>query len=414
MAYDNKGRWVPSEDINWSQDTQALREQLTETGLDWRHEGRDAFRTTAWRELDEAERLSVLQTYDNWYDTNDFREVNLADEDWGLDIERNVSYNMDQTWNAQNFFHQMTGGNFKEITIGKDMRKRTVTKDAEGNVIDIHYGKKKGEGKVGIAGDKHSYEWGHLTNPYKYSDKVRGTFLGEVRGSDGELISTTYQVRENPLDWKHYTNDDLYRATIDELLEKDYMMFMGPGSDFDNATQVRAATQEIQSWITEHYDKAREEGRDGASAEAEWVKDRELQIRRAKQHNVRYPEGRNTRGYQHNQQVAIRKYQPWNKFDPETGTRTTINTQTGEIRDTFKHKLVPEPTRMTIVGNKLDQNVDEGIFYSPTLGVEQQIKDSMMATPPPIPKPTNLSIRKVTPTRPANIPTNWKMKGDVK
>ena len=416
MAYDERGRWIPSEDINWNQDRQSLREQLTATGLDWRHEGAYAFRTNDWGELSESQRLGVLQVYDSWYDTDVNRNINLADEDWGLDIERNISYNMDQAWSAQNFFHQMTGGNFKEITIGKDIEKKIVTKDRHGNVINIQYGS-KGEGGVQVGGgskETTGWDWSAISNPYKYKDKVRGTLLGEVRDSDGQHISTTYQVRENPMDWKTYTNDELYRATIDELLEKDYYMFMGPGSDFDNATQVRAASKEIQSWVREHYDKAIEEGRDGASAEAEWEKDKALQIRRGQLHNVRYPEGRNTRGYEHNQQVTIRKYQPWNKFDPETGTRTKVNPITGEIRDTFKHKIVPEPTRMTIVGNKLDQNTDEGIFYSPTMGMEKQITDSMIAEPPPIPKPTNLTIRKVTPTRPANIPTNWKMKGDVK
>jgi hypothetical protein len=416
MAYDERGRWIPSEDIDWSltepDDLANLRTELTKSGLDWRHEGKYAFRTNDWGELSESQRLGVLQAYDHWYDTDVDRNINLADEDWGLDIERNVSYNMDEAWSAQNFFHQMTGGNFQEITIGKDIRKTIVTKDRHGNVIDIQYGD-KGEGRVGIAGDKHSYEWGHLTNPYKYSEKVRGTFLGEVRTADGEHISTTYQVRENPMDWKAYTNDELYRATMDELLEKDYMMFMGPGSDFDNARQVRAASKEIQSWVDKHYKKAHEEGRDGASAEAEWEKDRALQIARAKVHNVRYPEGKNTRGYQHNQQVQIRKYQPWNKFDPETGTRTKINPVTGEIRDTFKHKLVPQPTRMTIVGDKLEQNLDEGIFYSPTFGSEQEITDSMLREPSDIPKP-NLSIRKVTPERPANVDAGWKLKGDVK
>ena len=289
-------------------------------------------------------------------------------------------------------------------------KKKIVTKDRDGNVIDIKYGG-KGEGRVGIAGDKHSYEWGHLTNPYKYSEKVRGTFLGEQRTADGEHISTTYQVRENPMDWKAYTNDELYRATMDELLEKDYMMFMGPGSDFDNARQVRAASKEIQSWVNEHYDKAREEGRDGASAEAEWQKDKALQIARAKIHNVRYPEGKNTRGYQHNQQVQIRKYQPWNKFDPDTGTRTKVNPVTGEVRDSFTHKPVTEPTRMMLTGDVNQQDVDEGIFYSPTVALQDKIENSMLEKPPKIAKP-NLTIRSIgTPKRTENVPSDWAMKG---
>ena len=57
--------------------------------------------------------------------------------------------------------------------------------------------------------------------------------------------------------------------------------------------------------------------------------------------------------------------------------------------------------------------MDEGIFYSPTMGLEQEITDSMLAKPPDIPKP-NLSIRKVTPAKPANVDAGWKLKGDVK
>ena len=414
MAYDERGRWIPSEDINWSQDRQALREQLTETGLDWRHEGRYAFRTNDWGELSESQRLGVLQAYDSWYDTDVNRNINLADEDWGLDIERNISYNMDQAWSAQNFFHQMTGGNFKEITIGKDLEKKIVTKDRHGNVINIQYGS-KGEGGVQVGGgskETTGWDWSAISNPYKYKDKVRHTVVGEKVDAAGDTWTQIIK-REHPMDWKNYTNDELYRATIDELLENDYMMFMGPGSDFDNATQVRAATKEIKSWVNEAYIKAHELGKDGAWAEAEWESKKALQIQQARVHNVRYPEGKNTRGFLHNQQVAIRKYQPWNKFDPETGTRTKVNPVTGEVRDTFKHKLVPEPTRMTIVGDKLNQNLDEGVFYSPTMGLEKEITDSMLAKPPDIPKP-NLSIRGVTPERPANIDSGWKLKGDTK
>ena len=144
--------------------------------------------------------------------------------------------------------------------------------------------------------------------------------ISEERADDGSHISTTYTVREYPLDWANYTNDELYRSAIDEVLEEDYNMFMGSGADYDNAKQVRAASKEIQSWVNEAYDKARELGKDGAWAEAEWQKEKALQIQRPRIHNVRYPEGKNTRGFQHNQQVMIRKYKPFQKFDEETGT----------------------------------------------------------------------------------------------
>ena len=371
MAYDNKGRWVPSEDIDWSQGRQDLRMELHKAGLDWRHEGAYAFRTDAWGQMSESQRLETLQAYDSWYDQGG--QLALEDEAWGIDIERGITYN--DTWDAQTAFHNLSGGDAKHVWL-------------KGSQDDIQ-------------------------NPDNYRDKVRDTVVGTREDESGQKWTQVIQ-REFPMDWKNYTNDELYRATIDELLEKDYMMFMGEGADFDNATQVRSASKEIQSWVNEAYDKARELGKDGAWAEAEWQKEKALQIQRARVHNVRYPEGKNTRGFLHNQQVQIRKYQPWNKFDPETGERTKLNPLTGEVRDTFKHKQAPEPTRMTIVGNKLDQNVDEGIFYSPTFGAEEQITASLMEKPPDIPKPTSLSIRKVTPERGKNIPANWKLKGDVK
>jgi hypothetical protein len=373
MAYDQHGRWVPSEDINWDltpENRDALRLELTATGLDWRHEGKYAFRTSQWGQMSESQRLGVLQHYDSWYDEGG--QIDLEDEAWGLDIEREVTYN--SSWDAQTAFHELSGGTGTYEWIQK-------TKD-------------------------------QLQNPENYRDKVRHTIVGSRVDEEGKEWTQIIK-REYPMNWREYTNDELYRATIDELLEQDYMMFMGPGSDFDNATQVRAATKEIKSWINEAYTKAHELGKDGAWAEAEWNKYKALQIQQARVHNVRYPEGRNTRGFQHNQQVAIRRYQPWNKFDPETGTRTKLNPLTGEIRDTFKHKQVPEPTRMSIVGNRLDQNIDEGIFYSSTFGLEQEITDSMLEKPPSIPRP-NLSIRGVTPERPDTIDADWKLKGETK
>ena len=105
---------------------------------------------------------------------------------------------------------------------------------------------------------------------------------------------------------------------------------------------------------------------------------------------------------------------PLNNFVAENGSSTKLNPLRGEVRYTFKHNPETETTRMNFVVNKLDQNVDEGIFYSPTFGVEEKITASLMEKPPDIPKPTSLSIRKVTPERPANVDAGWKLKGDVK
>ena len=377
MAYDNKGRWVPSEDINWTRDTedqrQALRMELTRSGLDWRHQGKYAFRTDIWggtdtmRGLTEEQRFEVLQQYDTWYDRGG--QLALNDERWGLDIERGITYDQASTWSTQEKFHNLTGGDI-------------VTKTSDKS-------------------------FGDLINPEKYRDKVRGAkFVSEKDGV------TTYQVREYPLDWADYTHDELYRAAIDEVLEDDYDMFMGPGADYDNAKQVRAASKEIQSWVNKHYKKAREEGRDGAWAEAEWQAYKAKQIAQGKLYNARYPEGRNTRGFQHNQQVMIRKYKPFQKFDEETGTMSRYHPITGELRSEVTYQAPPLPARMTITGNKAEEDVDAGHYYSPTFGYEQQITDSMMAEPPDIDKP-NISIRGLASRKPDNI-SHWQETGRIK
>ena len=377
MAYDEHGRWVPDgEAIDWQQDRADLRLDLTERGLDWRHEGKYAFRTDAWGQMSESQRLDTLQAYDSWYDEGG--QLALNDEAWGLDIERGLTYN--NTWDAQTAFHELTGGWARHVEV-KNTRES-------------------------------------LENPEHKKDKLRHTIVGTRTDAQGHEY-TTYIERQHPMDWKNYSTDELYRATIDELMEdpKMYNMFIGPGDDFNNAVQVREANKELQSWVNDAYSKAVELGKDGEWAENELDAEMALQIARGKLTNARYPEGRKAGGAVggplYNQQIAIRRYSPWNTFDPETGTRTKTNPITGEIRDTFKHKLVPQPTRMTIVGDKLEQNRDEGIFYSSTMGLEQEITDSMLGEPPDIPKP-NLSIRKVTPTRPANVDANWKLKGDVK
>ena len=376
MAYDNKGRWVPSEDLTWTRTTeaqkQALRTDLSKAGLDWRHAGKYAFRTDAWKGMTEGERFDVLQQYDTWYDKGG--QLALQDEAWGLDIERGITYDTAKTWSTQEKFHNLTGGNLVKV----------YTDKTPAEII-----------KAGID---------------KYKNKERGEIIGQVQ-KDGKT-QTLIHRRQYPMDWADYTHDELYRAAIDEVLEKDYDMFMGSGADYDNAKQVRAANKEIQSWVQKHYTKAAEEGKDGAWAEKEWEADKAKQIAQGKIHNQRYPEGRNTRGFQHNQQVMIRKYKPFQKFDEETGTMSRYHPLTGELRSETTYSAPPPPTRMTITGDKTKEDVDAGHYYSPTFGYEDEITDSMMQEPPDIAKPT-LSIRKMTARLPDNI-KNWKQTGTVK
>ena len=384
MAYDTKGRWVPSEDLTWSTSTEKekadLRLKLTETGLDWRHQGKYAFRTDAWGAMTEGERFDVLQQYDTWYDKGG--QLALNDEAWGLDIERGITYNEASTWSAQEKFHNLTGGDAWHYEVEK-------TKD-------------------------------ELQNPYKYKDKVRDTIVGtrEEHEYDDEgnikdtKTFTTLIGREYPMDWANYSHDDLYRAAIDELLETDYDMFMGSGADFDTAKQVRAATGEIKSWADHHYNEARRLGKDGAWAEAQLQADIELQIQRGKIYNNRYPEGRNTRGFLHNQQVQIRKYKQFQKFDEETGTVSRYHPLTGELREEHTYQPPAPPVRMTITGDRTLENVDAGRYYSPTVGFEQKITDSLADEPDPIDKPT-IKIRNLESRKPDNI-KGWKETGVVK
>ena len=333
MGYDTSGRWVPDGDaINWQQDRESLRHDLTARGLDWRHEGQYAFRTDEWGAMSETQRLGVLQVYDQWYDSG--TKTELSDEAWGIDMQRD--------WSEQG-----------------DERSRAVT----------------------------------------YNDNW------SAQEAFNLLTNST-----RPIDWKDYTNYELHRATIDELLTKDRDMFMGPGDDFSNAKQIRASNDEIKSWVDKHYDAAREEGRDGASAETEYQKYKKWQIDTGNLNNKRYKPGKNTRGPDYNQQVQIRKYKHWREFDEDTGTRITRNFLTGEVRDAHTYKAAPEPTRMTITGNKSASNIDEGVFYSSTVVAAENITKNLARTPDPISKP-NLTIRKVTVKKPANIDAGWKLKG---
>ena len=268
MPYDKETkRWVPDEDLTWTRDTeaqkQALRMELTAAGLDWRHQGKYAFRTNAWGAMTEGERFDVLQQYDTWYDKGG--QLALNDQAWGLDVERGITYDDAKTWSTQEKFHRLTGGDDVRYTVGKDIvmqRERQVG----GKTITEYSGDgkswrssskglSKGGGKVGIAGDKFGWDWISLTNPYKYSDKIRGTLVGEAKDAEGKHVSTTYTVREYPMDWANYTHDDLYRAAIDELMEEHPTMFIGSGDDFTTAKQVRAASKEIQSWVQEVWDQ---------------------------------------------------------------------------------------------------------------------------------------------------------------
>ena len=235
----------------------------------------------------------------------------------------------------------------------------------------------------------------HNTNDIGYGTKVIALGDMGVHNEDFDLLT------------EEFVND-----IIDEVLEENYDMFMGPGADFDNATQVRAASKEIQGWVNEHYKKAHEEGKDGAWAEAEWEADKAKQMALSRIYNKRYPEGRNTRGFQHNQQVMIRKYKPFQKFDEETGTMSRYHPITGELRSEVTYQAPPPPTRMTITGNKTEEDVDAGHYYSPTFGYEDKITDSMMAEPPDVAKP-NISIRGLTPRKPDNI-SGWQETGKTK
>ena len=81
------------------------------------------------------------------------------------------------------------------------------------------------------------------------------------------------------------------------------------------------------------------------------------------------------------------------------------------MRDSHKYKAAPEPTRMTITGNKSAAKIDEGIFYSSTIGAAENITKNLARTPDPIGKPKSLTIRKVTVKKPSNIDASWKLKG---
>tara|TARA_R100000152_G_C6777317_1_gene207111 strand:+ start:55 stop:1146 length:1092 start_codon:yes stop_codon:yes gene_type:complete len=355
MSYDRHGRWVPDgEAINWAANRVDLRKDLIERGLDWRDEGAYAYRTKAWEQMTEDQRLDVLERYDTWYDAGDV--LALDSTSWGLDLERGITYSSFEGWNAQQAFHDLSGGDSTSKWI------QTSGGSFWRSVSGIDY--------------KHDPNY-------------------EAIAQEGD--KTLFTAREFPMDWKSYSEDDLYRATIDELIEKDYTLFLGPGDNFTNARQVRAATSEIQSWVNDVYRKAHEEGKTIEEADAEWERYIANQKLDASIHNR--PDHNK---FHHETRAQLQKFQPWNRFDPETGTTTKLNPLTGEVRDTFKHKSPAEPTRMTITGNATSENIDAGIFYSPTLNQEQELTDTLLDKPADVTKykPT---IREYTPTKPGNL-----------
>ena len=427
MAYEN-GRWIPSEDINWKRDTeaekQALRLDLQSTGLNWWDHGSDAFRTDIWGDLNEEQRFQVLEQYETAYDTDPSL---VHDMNWGIDLERGLSYNQEthditrdkqefktekgtythvkgktiegDTWDALAAFNAMTGG-------------KTVYNPYQGEYDDEADKIFTGEVKVG---DKPRKDWEAHTSPDYVRHRKFGTLLKEHTNDDGDVVGVQWQNRDHAMDWSDYSEDPLYRAAIDELMEDHPTMFIGSGDDFTTAKQVRAASKEIQSWVQEVWDRY-EPGTDAQVIDDAVKAELELQMKRGEITNRRYPYGRNTRGFEYNQAVAIKKYKPWNEFDPDSGTVTKINPVTGEIRDSYQVEAAPPPVRFTVTDNTDEVNHEKGIYYSRTKGLQQKITDSMHPKPPAIPKPTSLTIRTVANDqglvkRPANIPTEWRVGG---
>lgn len=422
MAYDKYGRWVPSEDITWTknEDGSYMRgtiQQLVNAGLDWSDEGSNVFRTKAWGEMDETARLDVLQHYDTWYDngsagggnyTEEERDgetvripnhsgyiddngvpkpsasawaFDLEDANWGLDIERGQSYN--SKWSAQEAFHVLTGGGFKIVTSDKS--------------------------KADLVLQAHS------------KDNVRDHFLRSDYDFTTGKYDTAWIHRDYKMDWKHYSTDELYRATIDEMREADPSSFFSAGWDFMNAKQVRNATSVIQGWVDDIQKEADDNGYD-----SDWVQNQiqatfHEQIQSGRIINKRLPvdskdkHGGAVSGPEANQQrrINLEGWNTWHKFDPVTGTSTTLHPRTGDIRDTFTHAPPAAPTRMTVTGDKTVANIDEGIYFSNTIDSEQNITDSLQQKPDD-PLPPTLTIRKVNVRKPANVDPSWKMKGNLK
>jgi len=428
MAYEN-GRWIPSEDINWKRDTeaekQALRLELQSTGLNWWDHGRDAFRTDIWGDLNEEQRFQVLEQYETAYDTD---PSIVHDMNWGIDLERGLSYNQStheiarrtQTiktehdtwdhvkgskdvgdtkgnqWDALEAFRAMTGGD-----VVYNRYQGEINQDKEGYF------------EHDVSGGKRDWE-SHVTAG-KVRERKFGTLVHERTNEDGDVTGVRWKNRDHEMDWSSYSEDPLYRAAIDELIEDHPTMFVGPGDDFTTGQQVRAASKEIQSWVQEVWDRF-EPGTDAKVIDDAVAAELELQMKRGEITNKRYPYGEESRGFQYNQAVAIKKYKPWNEFDPDSGTVTKLNPVTGEIRDSYKVEAAPPPVRFTVTDNPDEVNHEKGIYYSRTKGLQQKITDSMHEKPPAIPKPTSLTIRTVANDqglvkRPANIPTEWRVGG---
>jgi len=97
MPYDRHGRWVPPDDAegdwaDWDRmstnDFQSLIEsgQLEGVGLADMNAVRSRFNTNDWRQLNDNQKLGVLQEYQYYYGY--MSESTRFDDQWGLDLER--------------------------------------------------------------------------------------------------------------------------------------------------------------------------------------------------------------------------------------------------------------------------------------------------------------------------------------
>ena len=175
----------------------------------------------------------------------------------------------------------------------------------------------------------------------------------------------------------------MYRGVIDDVMEKHENLYGNPlfkniHDEIDNATEIRALNDIVRTWQNEK-----------GHGTNELIEHLEMQTVEGINRNI--PES-NRENWQRNQDAELEKWNAWYTFDPETGTAQNKDILTGEGLDEFTYEIPAWPDQMSLTNDKDAEDKQAGIYYSSTMGREQEITDSLSPRPSEPQPPAQLSL----------------------
>lgn len=231
--------------------------------------------------------------------------------------------------------------------------------------------------------------WGiDLDRGITYNDK--NSWDAKKMFQDLVGVKADGSIGEDNIDYASYNDSGLFRGVVDDVMEKHENLYGNPlfkniHDEIDNTTEIRALNDVIRTWQTEKghtstelHDHLKTQANEGV--------------------NRNIPESKRE-NWQRNQEAELNRWKPWYSFDPATGTAQNKDILTGEVLNEYKYEAPAWPDRMVLTGNKDLEDKSEGIYYSSSMGKEQEITDSLSPRPtePKPPAQLNLKIEQYKP-----------------